>query len=200
MMNGKWHLIAAAAAALTFGLAVATANAADVFTLGSQTFQDGRMMPKKVANKNPKNPACIGENVSPELHWSGVPDGTKSFILLGSDPQGGGGAGFSHLVAYGIPASVTSLAEGELSRASDKYVAGKSGFGGLGYGGPCPAAGTSAHHYMFVIIATDFDPKEMASGLTREEVLAKLVPPGQKPTHTTGTSTLVGLFVNPWHE
>ena len=110
----------------------AAANAASIFTLKSATFQDGKMMPQKTANSRanvPNNPNYIGENISPQLSWINVPDGTKSFILLVNDPQAGGGAGYSHLVAYGIPVSVTSFAEGELSKPSDKYVGGKSGFG-----------------------------------------------------------------------
>ena len=47
------------------------ANAADPFTLTSETFKDGTMMPRKVSNKNPQNPNCVGDNVSPQLSWSG---------------------------------------------------------------------------------------------------------------------------------
>jgi hypothetical protein len=57
-----------------------------------------------------------------------------------------------------------------------------------------------AHHYAFILIATDFAPSELALGLTREEVAAKLVPAGQPPAHTKGVAGMVGLFVNPWHE
>ena len=75
------------------------------------------MMPKKVANKNAgNNPNCVGDNVSPQLSWTGVPAGTKSFALLMEDPEGRGGAGVHHWVAYGIPANVTSFAEGEVSK------------------------------------------------------------------------------------
>jgi hypothetical protein len=42
-----------------------SANAADPFTLTSATFKDGTLMPRKVANKNPQNPNCVGDNVSP---------------------------------------------------------------------------------------------------------------------------------------
>jgi len=188
---------------LLLGAAHHGASAAGIFTLQSATFQDGKMMPKNVANSKanlPNNAACVGDNVSPELHWTDVPEGTKSFILLESDPQGRGGAGFSHLVAYGIPASVTSFAEGELSRPNDKFIGGKNGFGATVYGGPCAAPNSSAHHYVFIVIATDFDTKAMAPGVTREDVLAKLAPPGQQPVHTKGAATLVGLFINPWHE
>jgi len=196
------HLIAAIASLAIVSLGGAAAEAAGIFTLKSATFQDGKTMPRKSANSRanaPNNPNCIGENVSPQLSWTNVPEGTKSFILLVNDPQSGGGAGFSHFVAYGIPASVTGFAEGELSKPSDKYVGGKTGFGMEIFNGPCPAPNTSPHHFVFVLIATDFEPKDLPAGLTRDEVLAKLITPGQPPAHTKGTTSLVGLFVNPWH-
>ena len=121
------------------------------------------MMPKKVANKNTGNNAnCVGENVSPQLSWTGVPAGTKSFALLMEDPEGRGGAGVHHWVAYGIPANVTSFAEGEVSKESDKYVGGKSTQGVGNYSGPCTPPGTP-HHYTFVIVATDLDAEGAAA-------------------------------------
>jgi Raf kinase inhibitor-like YbhB/YbcL family protein len=203
-MTTKRHcLLAATAAALAIGFAATAAQAADPFSIKSTTFADGKVMPKKVANtkENGKgNPNCVGENVSPELSWSNVPDGTKSFVLLMTDPEGRGGAGVDHWVAYGIPASVTGFAEGETSKASDKYVGGKSTQGVGFYSGPCTPPGQIPHHYTFVLVATDFDPHEMAPGLTRQEVLNKLAEPGVPPAHTKGTAGIVGLFVNPWHE
>jgi Raf kinase inhibitor-like YbhB/YbcL family protein len=203
-MTTKRHcLLAATAAALSIGFAATAAQAADPFSIKSSTFADGKMMPKKVANtkENSKdNPNCVGENVSPQLSWSNVPDGTKSFVLLMTDPEGRGGAGVDHWVAYGIPASVTGFAEGETSKASDKYVGGKSTQGVGNYSGPCTPPGQIPHHYTFVLVATDFDPHEMASGLTRQDVLNKLAAPGAPPAHTKGVAGIVGLFVNPWHE
>jgi Raf kinase inhibitor-like YbhB/YbcL family protein len=184
-----------AASALTVAFA-ASAAAADPFTLTSSTFKDGQLMPRKVANMNPQNPNCVGENVSPQLSWSGAPEGTRSFAILMEDPEGRGGAGVHHWVSYGIPASVTSFAEGEVSKASEKYVGGKSTQGVGNYSGPCTPPGTP-HHYTFVVIATDLDPKELPAGLTREEFLAKLVPPAPAMSHAKGTAGLVGLFVKP---
>ena len=51
-------------------------------------------------------------------------EGTKSFALLMFDPEGRPPGGVSHWVAYGIPASVTGFAEGEVSKQTDKYVGG----------------------------------------------------------------------------
>jgi Raf kinase inhibitor-like YbhB/YbcL family protein len=168
--------------------------AAAPFTLTSSTFKDGTMMPKKVANMNQPganpNPNCVGENVSPQLSWSGMPDGTKSFAVTMVDPEGRGGLGVFHWVSYGIPTNVTSFAEGEVSKASDKYVGGKSTQGVGNYSGPCTPPG-SPHHYTFKVIATDLDPKELPPGLTLPELEAKL------NGHVKGAAGLVGLFVKP---
>src|SRR5262245_19597811 len=174
----------------------ASALAADPFTLTSMTFKDGQLMPRKVANTSPTNMNCVGENVSPQLSWNGAPEGTKSFAILMEDPEGRGGAGVHHWVAYGIPASVTSFAEGEVSKQTDKFVGGKSTQGVGYFSGPCTPPGTP-HHSTFVVIATDFDPKELPAGLTRDEFLAKLAPPAPAPSHAKGAAGLVGLFVKP---
>ena len=186
------HLIGAGVATLALSVC---AMAAEPFTLTSTTIKDGQLMPKKVANNTANNPNCVGENVSPQLSWSNAPEGTKSFAILMEDPEGRGGAGVHHMVIYGIPASVTSFAEGELSKASDKYVGGKSTQGVGYYSGPCTPPGMP-HHYTFVVIATDLDTKELPEGLTREEFLAKLVPQGGA-SHAKGSTGLVGLFVKP---
>jgi Raf kinase inhibitor-like YbhB/YbcL family protein len=189
------------AAAMTLSLAHATtADAAGLFTLGSKTFEDGHMMPKKVSNSHanqPKNPNCVGDNVSPELHWSNLPEGTKSLVLLMFDPEGRAPSGVSHWVAYGIAPTVAGFAEGEASKDSDKYVGGKSLMGVGHYSGPCTPPNATPHHYTFVLIATDFEPKELPPGLTRDQVIDKFGPP---PAHVKGVTGMVGLFVNPWRE
>ena len=197
-MLAKRHHLLVAAATLTLGLLGTAANAADIFSLTSKTFKDGTVMPKNAANSAanaPTNPNCVGENVSPQFSWTGVPEGTKSFALTMFDPEGRAPSGVSHWVAYGIPASVTGFAEGEVSKPSDKYVGGKSTQGVGFYSGPCTPPGTTPHHYTFVLIATDFDPKELPPGLTRDELIAKFGPP---PAHVKGSTGMVGLFVNPW--
>jgi Raf kinase inhibitor-like YbhB/YbcL family protein len=197
MEETTMHLFQRVLAAGAIGVAfAASAMAQTPFTLTSTTFKDGQMMPKKVANSTSTNPNCVGENVSPQLSWTGVPDGTKSFAILMEDPEGRGGAGVHHWVAYGIPATVTSFAEGELSKPSDKYVGGKSTQGVGFYSGPCTPPG-SPHHYTFILIATDLDPKELAPGLTREELQAKVVPAPPAMSHAKGTAGIVGLFTKP---
>ncbi|WP_158816385.1 YbhB/YbcL family Raf kinase inhibitor-like protein [Methylocapsa sp. S129] len=186
-----------AATLLTKGAAIlifccgGAALAAEPFTLTSTTFKDGAIMPKKIANANPANPNCVGENVSPQLAWAGAPEGTRSFALTMVDPEGRGGTGVYHWLAYGIPLDVTSFAEGEVSKPSDKYIGGRSSQGVANYSGPCPPPG-SPHHYTFVVIATDLDAKELPPGLTMPELWARLT------GRTKGAAGLVGLFVNPY--
>jgi Raf kinase inhibitor-like YbhB/YbcL family protein len=180
-------LAALAAAALLSG----TANATELFSITSTTFKDGTLMPKKVSGDNKSNPNCVGENVSPQFSWSNVPAGTKSFALVMTDPEGRG-IGVDHWIAYGIPASVTSFAEGETGKASEKFV------GGIGtakqslYIGPCTPPNQTAHHYTFILIATDLEPKALPAGLTRVELFEKLT------GHVKGSTGMIGLFRNPY--
>jgi Raf kinase inhibitor-like YbhB/YbcL family protein len=159
------------AGAVALGLSGAPAVAQD-FTLSSSAFQDGGWLEQKNAGNNPKNPNCVGQNISPPLTWNNVPAKATSLALLMFDPEGRGGAGVSHWVAYGIPVSVTGFAEGEVSKPSDKYV------GGLGtnkesiYLGPCTPPGP-LHHYTFTLIATTHGVKDLPPGLTREEFFEK---------------------------
>jgi Raf kinase inhibitor-like YbhB/YbcL family protein len=166
------------------------AIAAEPFTLTSAAFKDGTLMPKKHSNNTAGNANCVGENVSPPLAWSNAPAETKSFVITMVDPEGRGGTGVVHWIAYGIPASVTGFAEGEVSKPSANYVGGKGTAGATTYMGPCTPAG-APHHYTFILIATDLDPKELPAGLTREELYSKLT------NHTKGSTGLVGLFVKP---
>src|SRR5271165_4006198 len=94
-------------------LVAPAARAADVFTLKSTTFKDGQLLPQTVGDISARGPNCEGENVSPQLSWSNAPDGTRSFVLVASDPDAGLGAGITHWIAYGISPEATSFAEGE---------------------------------------------------------------------------------------
>lgn len=179
--------IALTLAALGWG----AAQAAEVFTLSSTTFKDGELFAKKVGDVPARGPNCKGDNVSPELSWSNPPGDTRSFAFTVFDVDGGVGAGFVHWVAYGIAPEVTSFAEGEISRPSDKYVGGVSGKKLAFFGGPCPPPGTP-HHYVFLIVATDLDPKDLPPGLTYAELQEKL------KGHRKAELSLVGTYVNPY--
>jgi Raf kinase inhibitor-like YbhB/YbcL family protein len=160
------------------------------FTLTSPDFKDGERIPLKNAGANKANPNCVGENVSPTFSWANPPEGTKSYAMLMFDPEGRPPRGVSHWVAYGIPASVTGFAAGEVSKPSDKYVGGQSLMRMSSYFGPCTAPG-SVHHYMFMLVATDLEPTALQPGLTRDDLLKEL------DGHSKDAAVLIGTFSKP---
>jgi Raf kinase inhibitor-like YbhB/YbcL family protein len=181
---------------LGVGLAAGVVLAAGVaraepFSVTSNSFKDGQVLDKKHAGNLAGNANCVGSNVSPHLKWTNVPDGTKSFAIFMIDPEGRAPVGVAHWIAYGIPASVTEFAEGEVAVASNKYVGGKSTMNVGNYVGPCTPAGIGFHHYTFLLMATDLEPGAMAPGMTREEATAALT------GHVKGSTGIVGLFGRP---
>jgi len=164
-----------------------SASAQGVFTLSSSSFKDGERLATKMAGNNKSNPNCVGDNVSPALSWSNPPEGTKSFAILMFDIDGRPPGGVSHWVAYGIPASVTAFAEGEVSKQTDKFVGGQSLMKLPHYFGPCTPPGPP-HHYIFTLYATDLEPSALKEGMTRDEAIKAL------DGHTKGATSLVGIF------
>jgi len=169
---------------------ISPASAQGVFTLTSSSFKDGERLAVKNAGNNKSNPNCVGENVSPPLAWANPPAGTKSFAIFMFDPEGRPPGGVSHWVAYGIPASVTGFAEGEVSKPSDKYVGGTSLMKLSNYFGPCTPAG-APHHYTLTLMATDLEPTALAAGLDRAEAMKAL------DGHVLQATGLIGTFSKP---
>ncbi|MCT7305073.1 YbhB/YbcL family Raf kinase inhibitor-like protein [Ralstonia sp. 22086] len=164
------------------------AQADTTFTVESSAFADNGVMDRKYAGKNPANANCTGENVSPPLHWSNVPAGTNSLVLIATDPQGAGGLGVNHWMVYGIPATQTSLPEGAGTGGALRM--GQNAIGKPAYLGPCPPKGTGMHHYVFVLIATDLAPDALPNGLTRAELDAAI------KGHSKGAAAWIGRFGN----
>jgi Raf kinase inhibitor-like YbhB/YbcL family protein len=167
--------------ALTLSLLLLAACATEpavapgAFRLSSPQYADNAMFAPKAAGNFAKNPNCTGQNVSPALQWSNVPDKTRSFAIIMDDQAGRAGLGVSHAVVYGIPANVTSLDEGELAAApaAGRFVSGKNTLG-MAYLGPCPPKGNAPQHYVMTMIATTLEPGELAPGLTKPELLKAL--------------------------
>jgi Raf kinase inhibitor-like YbhB/YbcL family protein len=130
---------------------------------------------------------CDGEDISPELSWSGAPEGTRSFALIMDDPDAPGGI-FTHWVIFNIPAGSIELAEGIPTSAELPTGArqGRNSFGRTGYDGPCPPQGTS-HHYHFVIYALD-EVLDLAGGASKGQVLDAM------EGHVLGEGELVGIY------
>ena len=168
----------AAAVSLTLLAACATQNVEGpptAFRLTSPGSFDNAMLPPKSAGNFAKNPNCTGQNVSPPLAWSNAPDKTRSFAIIWDDQAGRAGLGVSHAVIYGIPANVTSFAEGELggAPAAGRFVPGKNTLG-MHWLGPCSPKGNAPQHYVMTLIATTVEPGELPAGLTKPELLKAL--------------------------
>jgi Raf kinase inhibitor-like YbhB/YbcL family protein len=164
-----WGYLSSAIFAGLLAVPVSTAHAASApFSVTSSSFSDGGMLTVKNAADDPMR-MCGGQNVSPALSWSSAPEKTKSFVIFLLDPDGRLGEGVSHWVGYGIPANVTTLAEGDMTRGG-KFVGGKGTRDNAMYIGPCPPAGDAPHHYVFTVVATDLDPGSLKGGMTRDEV------------------------------
>jgi len=170
-MRAKTLALAACCALL--GACAAMIGPADAFRLTSPGMSDDQMMAPKMAGNFKKNPNCTGDNISPALEWSYAPAKTRSFALIVVDQAGRNGLGVSHGVVYGIPASVTSLAEGALAGTPAVGVGGSNTLG-MPYVGPCTPRNTSAHHYVFTLIATDLEPNALPAGLKQDALLKSL--------------------------
>jgi Raf kinase inhibitor-like YbhB/YbcL family protein len=131
--------------------------------LTSTAFTDGGAIPAQYT--------CDGDNVSPPLAWSGVPAGTKSFVLICDDPDAPGKT-WVHWVAYCIPGEAQSLAEGlptlKILRQHGSMEQGVNDFRLVGYGGPCPPPG-KPHRYYFKLFALK-TPPEVGPGATKADV------------------------------
>lgn len=101
---------------------------------------------------------CDGKDTAPPLHWSGAPQGTKSFVLIVDDPDAPDPAApkrvYVHWVLYDLPASATRLAEGVTGVGLPSGTReGVNDWDRTGYGGPCPPIGR--HRYFFKLSALD---------------------------------------------
>ena len=117
----------------------------------------------------PLNHTCDGNNVSPQLQWSGTPSGTKTFALIVDDPDAPMGI-WVHWVLFNLPGNSTDLAE---DVPKGQYLPngarqGLNDFKHLGYGGPCPPPG-KPHRYFFKLYALS-DTLDLKPGATKKDV------------------------------
>ena len=101
------------------------------------------------------------KDLSPQLSWTGAPEGTLSYAVTVYDPDAPTGSGFWHWAVADIPAGVTELPEG----------AGDDVGSGLPEGafqlpndarlkrflGAAPPAGHGPHRYFVVVHALDVE-------------------------------------------
>jgi Raf kinase inhibitor-like YbhB/YbcL family protein len=117
---------------------------------------------------------CDGENISPQLSWSGAPAGTKSFALTMINTSVKPSQ-WSHWIVVGLAPDATSLARGaQLPLGDAKTI--QSNFGDPYYDGPCPPTGTGKHVYQLTIwalpissvfFAADMNATDLTTALTK---------------------------------
>jgi Raf kinase inhibitor-like YbhB/YbcL family protein len=115
--------------------------------LESAAFKDGETIPHRYT--------CLGEDLSPPLHWAVPPAATKSFVMIVDDPDAPVGT-WVHWVIYDIPLDLRGLTEGVPAKdhLPNEAVQGLNDFKRIGYGGPCSPPG-KLHRYDFKLYALD---------------------------------------------
>lgn len=100
-----------------------------------------------------------GEDRSPQLSWSGFPEGTRSFAVTVYDPDAPTASGFWHWAVANIPATVTELPADAGNKDTPSLPAGAvqlANDGGFaGYVGAAPPPGHGPHRYFVVVHAVD---------------------------------------------
>ena len=130
-------------------------------TISSTAFPDGGMIPSVYT--------CDGDNISPPLTWTGVPQDAKSLAIIFDDPDAPAGT-WIHWVIYNLPATLHELPQDiPPTKSLDNGAKhGITSFRKFGYGGPCPPNGT--HRYYFKLYALDITLAQ-EPGLSKSELL-----------------------------
>jgi Raf kinase inhibitor-like YbhB/YbcL family protein len=151
MMGGnRMTLAALGAAVLLLGGGAAGKEATMTLKITSPAFSDGAAVPARYT--------CEGEDVSWPLAWSGVPDGTKSLVLIVDDPDAPDPEApqrtWVHWVLYDLPPDATGLDESVTADGLPPGTkVGMNDWKRADYGGPCPPIGR--HRYFNKLYALD---------------------------------------------
>jgi len=147
----------------------------------SSAFSDGQRMPDKYT--------CSGDNVSPDISWSNVPDKTQSFALICDDPDAPAGT-WVHWVIFNIPADTQHFPEAVSSdqqKLADGSCQGINSFGNNGFGGACPPPGHGKHHYFFKVYALD-SRLDLGEQVTKQDLETAMI------GHVLATGELMGTY------
>ncbi|MGY1640773.1 YbhB/YbcL family Raf kinase inhibitor-like protein [Geodermatophilus sp. SYSU D00703] len=133
-----------------------------------------------------------GEDRSPQLSWSGAPEGTRSFAVTVYDPDAPTQSGFWHWAVANIPATVTELPSGAGDRAGSGLPEGavqlRNDAGFPGYVGAAPPAGHGPHRYFVTVHAVDTEALDVTPDTTPAVLGFNLF------GHTLGRATLVATY------
>ena len=133
---------------------------------------------------------CEGEDISPDLSWTGAPANTRSFALIVDDPDAPDPAApkmvYVHWVLHNIPAGTTMLPENATkSGLPAGAIQGTNDWKKQQYGGPCPPIGR--HRYFFKLYALDAELTGLAAP-TKPELLEAM------EGHILAHTELIGTY------
>ncbi len=111
----------------------------------SKAFENGGVIPSKYT--------CDGENIIPPIVFSDVPETAQSLVLIMDDPDSPTGT-WTHWTVWNINPKIIGIPEG---MTPEGVMEGKTTFGDIGYGGPCPGRGR--HRYFFKLYALSTELK-----------------------------------------
>ena len=186
----KRHLVSLTCFLLaTLAFEVGAQDAPETISVTSSAFDHHGMVPE--AN------SAYGDNVSIDLGWADLPEGTQQLALICDDPIvveiGMMEQPFVHWVMYNIPAAASGLPAGLPSDATlemDGLEGAVNGLNGLrrpGYFGPRPPANGQLHAYHFRVYALD-DALNLEPGLGKAELLDAM------EGHVLATGMLMGHY------
>jgi len=125
----------------------------------------------------PRRHTGDGEDLSPQLSWSGVPATARELALIVDDPDAPTPEPWVHWVIYNVAATTVEFAEGVPPVARPTFpalaVQGKNSWNAIGYRGPAPPKGHGVHRYFFKLYALD-KRLELAAGLDKPSLLKAL--------------------------
>jgi Raf kinase inhibitor-like YbhB/YbcL family protein len=137
------------------------------FAVSSSDLTDGEVMPMPHVSGVM---GAGGEDRSPQLSWSGFPEGTRSFAVTIYDPDAPTASGFWHWAVANIPASVTELPGGagdkDTPTLPDGAVQLRNDGGFAGYVGAAPPSGHGPHRYFVVVHAVDTETLDVDADTT----------------------------------
>jgi len=112
--------------------------------------------------------------ISPALRWSGIPEGTRSLVLLMEDPEAGSPIPFLHWSVANISPDLRGLRENmpddDHPLPRSRMIQGANSHGSVGYFGPRPPPGDAPHPYHFQLFALDGE-LDLPAGFTRGALL-----------------------------
>jgi Raf kinase inhibitor-like YbhB/YbcL family protein len=150
--------------------------------LTSSAFSPGGAIPRRYT--------CDGEDISPPLAWSGLPEGTRSLVLIVDDPDAPDPAApkmiWVHWLLYNLPPQAAGLdenvGEGDLPAGTHQ---GRNDWQRTGYGGPCPPIGMHRYFHKLYALDTELPDLDEPSKADLETAMAG---------HILASAELIGTY------